>query len=86
MLRNIVFIIFCIFGLVGLSAQPQAGNLLIKNGTVLTITKGTLTNTDILVQDDVVVPWAVGPSLESPLHAAVSRRRQLETDGSVDAT
>lgn len=32
-------------------AQVQRGNLLIKNGTVITITKGNLENTDVLVKD-----------------------------------
>ncbi len=32
-------------------AQVQQGSLLIKNGTVLTITKGTLENTDVLLKD-----------------------------------
>ncbi len=31
-------------------AQSKTGDLLIKNGTVLTITKGTLQNTDVLIQ------------------------------------
>jgi imidazolonepropionase-like amidohydrolase len=33
------------------SLQPAARTVLIKNATVLTVTKGTLQNTDILVQD-----------------------------------
>lgn len=37
------------FGL--LQAQTERGNLLIKGGTVLTVTKGTLENTDVLVRD-----------------------------------
>jgi len=32
-------------------AQVQRGNMLIKNGTVITITKGNLENTDVLVKD-----------------------------------
>ena len=32
-------------------AQTAAGNLLIKNATVLTVTKGTLQNSDILVRN-----------------------------------
>ncbi|NOT74040.1 MAG: amidohydrolase family protein [Cyclobacteriaceae bacterium] len=37
--------------LFGAFAQIERGNLLIKNGTVLTITKGNLENTDVLVKD-----------------------------------
>jgi imidazolonepropionase-like amidohydrolase len=32
-------------------AQSEKGNVLIKNGTVITVTKGTLENTDVLVKD-----------------------------------
>ena len=32
-------------------AQTERGNMLIKGGTVITITKGTLENTDVLVKD-----------------------------------
>ncbi len=32
-------------------AQAEKGNLLIKNGTVLTVTKGTITETDVLIRD-----------------------------------
>lgn len=32
-------------------AQVQRGNMLIKNGTVITITKGILENTDVLIKD-----------------------------------
>ena len=32
-------------------SQTKKGNLLIKNGTVLTITQGTLENTDVLIKD-----------------------------------
>lgn len=32
-------------------AQVQRGNMLIKNGTVITITKGVLENTDVLIKD-----------------------------------
>ena len=32
-------------------AQVERGNVLIKNGTVITITKGTLENTDVLIKD-----------------------------------
>ena len=33
------------------AAQPKVGDVLIKNATVLTVTNGTLENTDILVRD-----------------------------------
>src|SRR6478735_795442 len=35
--------------------QTERGSMLIKNGTVLTITKGTLENTDVLIKDGKIV-------------------------------
>ena len=36
------------------NSQTQKGSLLIKNATVLTVTKGNLENTDVLVQDGII--------------------------------
>ena len=36
-------------------AQIEKGNMLIKNGTVLTITKGNLDQTDVLVKDGRII-------------------------------
>lgn len=40
------------------------GNLLIKNGTVLTVTKGTLTETDVLVKDGKIAQ--IGKNIAAP--------------------
>lgn len=40
--------------------QGERGSMLIKNGTVLTITKGTLENTDVLIKDGKIVQIAKG--------------------------
>ena len=45
------------------SAQPE-GDLLIRNATVLTVTNGTLDDTDVLVRDGEIVE--IGPSLRAP--------------------
>lgn len=45
------------------SAQEK-GNLLIKNGTVITVTKGTLQNTDVLVIDGKISK--IGKNLKAP--------------------
>jgi imidazolonepropionase-like amidohydrolase len=39
-------------------AQVERGSMLIKNGTVLTITKGVLENTDVLIRDGKIVQVA----------------------------
>lgn len=56
------FILFsiCLY----LQAQSPAGDLIIRNGTVLTITKGTLQETDILVQKGKIT--AIGDNLKAP--------------------
>jgi imidazolonepropionase-like amidohydrolase len=45
-------------------AAQESGDLLIKNGTVLTITNGTLANTDVLVRDGKIT--RVAPGLVAP--------------------
>jgi imidazolonepropionase-like amidohydrolase len=74
MSRNILTLFLSLFLLAGLYAQPQAGNMLIKNGTVLTITNGTLTNTDILVQDGKIKK--IGKNLKAP-----SNTREVDATG-----
>lgn len=46
------------------SAQVKKGSVLIKNATVLTITEGTLENSDVLVQDGIIKK--VGQNLNAP--------------------
>jgi imidazolonepropionase-like amidohydrolase len=50
MKKSCLFICYSLFVL-SVYAQVDKGNLLIKNGTILTITKGTRTQTDILIKD-----------------------------------
>lgn len=45
-------------------AQAPKGSVLIKNGTVLTITNGTLTNTDVLIINGIIK--AIGSDLSTP--------------------
>ncbi len=46
------------------AAQPKVGDVLIKNGAVLTVTHGTLENTDILVRDGKIA--RIGQGLRAP--------------------
>lgn len=50
-------------------AQRDSGNILIKNGTLLTITDGTKENTDILVQNGKISK--IGKNLKAPKGAEV---------------
>ncbi len=56
----------CLFFLSGIEllAQPDPGNLLIRNGTVLTITDGIRANTDILVENGKIK--RIGKNLRAP--------------------
>lgn len=47
-----------------LMAQSKTGSLLIKNGTVLTITKGNLSNTDVLIVDGKIKQ--IGANITAP--------------------
>jgi imidazolonepropionase-like amidohydrolase len=45
-------------------AQVERGSMLIKNGTVITITKGTLENTDVLIKDGKISQ--IGKGISAP--------------------
>ena len=47
-----------------LQAQTPKGDLLIKNGTVITVTQGTKLNTDVLIQNGKITQ--IGPSIIAP--------------------
>src|SRR3954451_19018668 len=49
--------------------QTAAGNMLIKNATVLTVTKGTLQNADILIRNGKIAQ--IGQNLAAPAGAQV---------------
>lgn len=60
-----IFILTFIVALVSTGwAQVEKGNLLIKGGTVLTVTKGTLENTDVLVKDGKISQ--IGKNIAAP--------------------
>ncbi len=63
-----VFLFICSILCVGVFAQDK-GNILIKNGTVLTVTKGTLTETDVLVKDGKILQ--IGKNIPAPQGAKV---------------
>lgn len=45
-------------------AQEQPGSILVKNGTVITVTNGTLKNTDVLIRNGKIT--RIGPGLSTP--------------------
>ncbi len=64
MQRYHIIFFWCLVATVGLQAQTPTGDLLIKGGTVLTVTDGTLENTDVLVRDGKITQ--IGSGLSAP--------------------
>jgi imidazolonepropionase-like amidohydrolase len=63
MKRIFYSILFTIAALEGVS-QVERGSMLIKGGTLLTVTKGTLENTDLLIKDGKIVQ--IGKNITAP--------------------
>jgi len=63
-MRKLYISLFLLLGITVAYAQVDKGNLLIKNGTVLTVTKGTLQNTDVLVKDGKISQ--IGKNIAAP--------------------
>lgn len=65
-------------------AQTKSGSMLIKNGTVLTITKGTLENSDVLVEKGKIT--RVGKNIQAPAGVEViDATGQYVMPGIIDA-
>ncbi len=65
-------------------AQIEKGSLLIKNGTVLTVTKGTLTQTDVLIKDGKISQ--IGKNIAAPVGVKViDAAGQFVMPGIIDA-
>jgi imidazolonepropionase-like amidohydrolase len=63
-MKKIITILFLV-ATAGMSyAQTERGNALIKGGTVLTVTKGTLENTDVLIKDGKISQ--IGKNISAP--------------------
>ncbi len=56
--------LFLLFVLIGFTQAQETGSVLIKNGTLVTITNGELENTDILIRDGKIA--RIGENLSAP--------------------
>ena len=66
------------------AVSQEMGDVLIKNGTVLTITNGTLTNTDVLIRDGKIT--RIAPGLSTPRGVRViDATNQFVMPGIIDA-
>ncbi|MCB0601604.1 MAG: amidohydrolase family protein [Saprospiraceae bacterium] len=64
-MKQIYALIFLLTASITLSwSQTAKGSLLIKNGTVLTVTKGTLLNSDVLIVDGIIKK--IGKNISAP--------------------
>ncbi len=62
-MKKLFSILICV-SCSGWASGQDKGNMLIKNGTVLTVTKGTLTETDVLVKDGKIAQ--IGKNIAAP--------------------
>jgi imidazolonepropionase-like amidohydrolase len=63
-MKKLSIIIICLFALQTTLSAQERGSILIKNGTVLTITKGNLEQADVLVRDGKIAQ--VGKNITAP--------------------
>ena len=68
-MKNILLLLVAVSFLTSVFGQTEKGTILIKNGTVLTITKGTQPNTDVLIKDGKISQ--VGKGIATPEGARV---------------
>jgi len=66
-MKQFTIITCCLLLVLGLNAQVTKGSLLIKNGTVLTVTKGTLEGSDVLIENGKITK--IGKGLTAPTGA-----------------
>lgn len=59
-MKKLLVLLFSGFIILGATAQVDRGNLLIKNGTVITITKGNLEQADVLIKGGKITQIAKG--------------------------
>jgi imidazolonepropionase-like amidohydrolase len=85
-MKKHIYLLAAFFGLgVGMSqAQVQKGSVLIKNATVLTVTKGNLESSDVLVQNGIITQ--IGKNLSAPAGVnAIDATGKYVMPGIIDA-
>ena len=81
---NLLIAAFFGLGVLVSQAQVQKGNVLIKNATVLTVTKGNLESSDVLVQNGIITQ--IGKNLTAPAGVtAIDATGKYVMPGIIDA-
>lgn len=82
--NNTVLLTLLFFLVASVSMAQQKGSVLIKNGTVITITDGNKENTDVLIEDGIITK--VGQNLNAPGEVAtVDATGKYVMPGIIDA-
>ncbi len=63
-MRSIIYTALFLMSALLVRGQAPVGDLMIKNGTVLTVTRGTLENTDVLIREGKIA--RIGKNLRTP--------------------
>ncbi len=83
-MKKLIILFFVSISFGQAQAQVEHGNVLIKNGTVITITKGTLENTDVLVKDGKVSQ--IGKNIAAPAgYKVIDATNKFVMPGIIDA-
>ncbi|MEM9887316.1 MAG: amidohydrolase family protein [Bacteroidota bacterium] len=84
MMKNIILIAVLLFACSGVEAQAEMGSILIKNGTVLTITDGIKEDTDVLIENGKIKRIAKNINANSGMKV-VDASDQFVMPGIIDA-
>ncbi len=83
-MKKILLLVIVSIALHQVQAQVEYGNVLIKNGTIITITKGNLENTDVLIKDGKVSQ--IGKNLPAPAgYKVIDATNKFVMPGIIDA-
>ncbi len=83
-MKKILLLVYSSLLILSAYAQVEKGSLLIKNGTLLTITKGNLVQTDVLIKDGRILQ--IGKNIAAPVGVKViDASGQYVMPGIIDA-
>ena len=84
-MKQFTIISCCLLIALGLHAQASKGSMLIKNGTLLTVTKGTLEGSDVLIENGKITAPIKGATLIGNGPEAMSKVSMVGNDLALDS-